>query len=69
MRTLGVPLGVFQTIPMVYALEISPTCLRAHLTTYVNLCWVCENYLKISFSIYILLHTDLALYHRYLAKF
>lgn len=37
---LGLPLGVFQTIPVVYALELAPMCLRAHLTTYINLCWV-----------------------------
>lgn len=36
----GIPLGLLQTIPVVYALEISPTSLRAHLTTYINVCWV-----------------------------
>ncbi|UKZ46994.1 hypothetical protein TrVGV298_001205 [Trichoderma virens] len=35
----GIPLGLFQTIPVVYALEISPLCLRAYLTNYVNFCW------------------------------
>ncbi|KAL7962911.1 general substrate transporter [Trichoderma compactum] len=34
-----IPLGLFQTIPVVYALEISPLCLRAYLTNYVNFCW------------------------------
>lgn len=37
----GVPLGFFQTTTVIYALEITPTCLRAHLTNYVNFCWVC----------------------------
>lgn len=36
----GVPLGFFQTTTVIYALEISPMCLQAHLTTYVNFCWV-----------------------------
>ncbi|KIN03386.1 hypothetical protein OIDMADRAFT_118647 [Oidiodendron maius Zn] len=35
----GVPLGLFQTTPVIYALEISPLCLRAYLTNYVNFCW------------------------------
>ncbi|KAL7788953.1 general substrate transporter [Trichoderma ceciliae] len=35
----GIPLGLFQTTPVVYALEISPLCLRAYLTNYVNFCW------------------------------
>lgn len=35
----GVALGVFQTIPCIYALEVSPTTLRAYLTNYVNFCW------------------------------
>ena len=36
----GVPLGLFQTTPVIYALEISPLGLRAYLTNYVNFCWV-----------------------------
>ncbi|KAM0255861.1 hypothetical protein ACHAQJ_005366 [Trichoderma viride] len=35
----GIPLGLFQTTPVIYALEISPLCLRAYLTNYVNFCW------------------------------
>ncbi|KAF2016909.1 sugar transporter [Aaosphaeria arxii CBS 175.79] len=35
----GIPLGLFQTTPVIYALEISPMCLRAYLTNYVNFCW------------------------------
>ncbi|KAF7591985.1 hypothetical protein BBP40_000832 [Aspergillus hancockii] len=37
---IGVPWGVFQTVTTTYAAEVCPTHLRAHLTTYVNLCWV-----------------------------
>lgn len=36
----GVPWGMFQTITVTYASEVSPTVLRGYLTTYVNLCWV-----------------------------
>ncbi|KIW15794.1 hypothetical protein PV08_05844 [Exophiala spinifera] len=35
----GVPLGFFQTVSVIYALEIAPMCLRAYLTNYVNFCW------------------------------
>lgn len=36
----GIPWGVFQTLSLSYASEICPVNLRAHLTTYVNICWV-----------------------------
>ncbi|KAM5350806.1 hypothetical protein ACJ41O_007311 [Fusarium nematophilum] len=36
----GIPLGLFQTTPIVYASEISPVCLRPYLTNYINFCWV-----------------------------
>ncbi|KAL4874990.1 general substrate transporter [Aspergillus karnatakaensis] len=36
---LGIPLGLFQTTPVLYATEILPVCLRAYLTVYVNVCW------------------------------
>ena len=36
----GLPWGAFQTITVAYASEVCPVALRAHLTTYVNLCWV-----------------------------
>lgn len=36
----GVALGMFQTLPAVYAMEVSPTSLRAILTNYINCCWV-----------------------------
>lgn len=32
--------GFFQTLAPTYAADVCPTHLRAHLTTYVNLCWV-----------------------------
>ncbi|KAH8891244.1 sugar transporter [Thozetella sp. PMI_491] len=35
----GIPLGLFQTTPVIYAMEISPASLRPYLTTYVNFCW------------------------------
>ncbi|KIY00393.1 uncharacterized protein Z520_04078 [Fonsecaea multimorphosa CBS 102226] len=35
----GIPIGLFQTIPVVYAMEIAPTCLQPYLTTWVNACW------------------------------
>ncbi|KAJ2974326.1 hypothetical protein NQ176_g6115 [Zarea fungicola] len=35
----GVPLGMFQVTTVIYALEISPLCLRPYLTNYVNFCW------------------------------
>lgn len=37
---MGIPWGVFQTLTTSYAAEVTPTHLRAYLTTYVNLCWV-----------------------------
>ncbi|UNI17019.1 hypothetical protein JDV02_003399 [Purpureocillium takamizusanense] len=36
----GFPLGLFQTVPVVYALEIAPLCLRPYLTNYINSCYV-----------------------------
>lgn len=36
----GIPWGVFQTLTVTYASEVTPTNIRAYLTTYVNLCWV-----------------------------
>jgi hypothetical protein len=38
----GIPLGMLQTIPIVYAQEVAPAVLRPYLTTYVNMCWVRE---------------------------
>ncbi|OAA61293.1 Sugar/inositol transporter [Niveomyces insectorum RCEF 264] len=35
----GIAMGLYQTTPVVYALEISPVSLQAYLTTYVNTCW------------------------------
>ncbi|KAH6692364.1 general substrate transporter [Plectosphaerella plurivora] len=35
----GIPLGLFQTTPIIYASEISPVCLRPYLTNYINFCW------------------------------
>ena len=40
MCAAGIPLGLFQTITVIYALEVTPMCLRAYLTNYVNFCWV-----------------------------
>jgi SP family general alpha glucoside:H+ symporter-like MFS transporter len=37
---MGIPWGVFQTLTTSYAAEVTPTHLRAYLTTFVNLCWV-----------------------------
>ncbi|KIM93247.1 hypothetical protein OIDMADRAFT_138157 [Oidiodendron maius Zn] len=37
---LGIPLGMFQTVTTVYALEVTPTVLRGYLTSYVNMCWI-----------------------------
>ncbi|TKA78238.1 hypothetical protein B0A55_04787 [Friedmanniomyces simplex] len=36
---LGVPLGIFQTVSCVYAMEVVPICLRAYLTGFVSECW------------------------------
>lgn len=36
----GIPWGVFQTLTVTYASEVTPMVLRPYLTTYVNLCWV-----------------------------
>ncbi|KAM0425414.1 hypothetical protein ACHAPT_009471 [Fusarium lateritium] len=35
----GIPLGLFQTTPIIYASEVSPVCLRPYLTNYINFCW------------------------------
>lgn len=37
---LGLPWGVFQTLTVSYASDITPSVLRPYLTTYINLCWV-----------------------------
>ena len=42
---LGIPWGTFQTLTTTYAAEVCPVCLRAYLTTYVNLCWVFGQFL------------------------
>ena len=34
------PLGIFQTVTCVYAVEIMPVSLRAYLTSYVSGCWL-----------------------------
>lgn len=34
----GVALGMFQTLPTVYAMEVSPTSLHAILTNNINCC-------------------------------
>lgn len=36
----GLPWGIFQTLTVTYAAEVTPVTLRPYLTTYVNLCWV-----------------------------
>ncbi|EXJ80698.1 hypothetical protein A1O3_06982 [Capronia epimyces CBS 606.96] len=35
----GIPMGLFQTLPIVYAMEISPARLQPYLTVWVNSCW------------------------------
>lgn len=35
----GLPWGIFQTLTTAYAAEICPMALRAHLTSFVNICW------------------------------
>ncbi|KAK7516403.1 uncharacterized protein IWZ02DRAFT_475774 [Phyllosticta citriasiana] len=35
----GIPWGVFQTLTITYASEVSPVAMRGYLTTYVNFCW------------------------------
>ncbi|KAL3459043.1 general substrate transporter [Aspergillus heterothallicus] len=37
---MGIPWGIFQTLPATYASEVCPVALRGYLTTYINLCWV-----------------------------
>lgn len=37
---MGIPWGIFQTLAVSYAAEVSPTRLRAYLTTYINMCWL-----------------------------
>ncbi|PHH63859.1 hypothetical protein CDD81_5416 [Ophiocordyceps australis] len=37
---LGLPLGIFQTLSIAYAADVSPIVLRGPLTMYVNLSWV-----------------------------
>ncbi|KAF7594605.1 hypothetical protein BBP40_008872 [Aspergillus hancockii] len=37
---MGIPWGVFQTLPATYASEVCPVALRGYLTTYINVCWV-----------------------------
>ncbi|KAF1931995.1 sugar transporter [Didymella exigua CBS 183.55] len=37
---LGLPWGIFQTLTVTYASDITPSTIRPYLTTYINLCWV-----------------------------
>lgn len=37
------PLGMFQTVVSVYAVEVTPMRLRVYLTSYNNMCWVSNN--------------------------
>ncbi|KAL4883933.1 general substrate transporter [Aspergillus karnatakaensis] len=37
---MGIPWGIFQTLPATYASEVCPVALRSYLTTYINMCWV-----------------------------
>ncbi|GAA5821067.1 hypothetical protein JCM11251_001946 [Rhodosporidiobolus azoricus] len=37
---MGTCWGIFETLTVTYAAEISPVALRHYLTSYVNLCWV-----------------------------
>lgn len=37
---LRIPLGVFQTLAICYAMEICPFILRIYLTMYINSCWL-----------------------------
>ncbi|KAJ5882347.1 Major facilitator superfamily domain general substrate transporter [Penicillium soppii] len=37
---MGIPWGIFQTLPASYASEVCPVALRGLLTTYINICWV-----------------------------
>ncbi|KAJ8111617.1 hypothetical protein OPT61_g5838 [Boeremia exigua] len=37
---LGIPFGIFQTLTVTYASDITPAAIRPYLTTYINLCWV-----------------------------
>lgn len=53
----GIPWGVFQTLTTAYAAEICPLPLRAHLTSFVNICWVStgekSTYIEILIFVYI----------------
>lgn len=40
-QACGLFWGVFQTLTTAYASEIAPTALRAHMTSFVNICWAC----------------------------
>ncbi|KAF3384211.1 Maltose permease MAL61 [Talaromyces pinophilus] len=35
----GIPWGIFQTLTVSYAADVTPVALRPYLTSYVNLCW------------------------------
>jgi SP family general alpha glucoside:H+ symporter-like MFS transporter len=37
---LGFPYGIFQTLTVSFALDMTPSTIRPYLTTYINLCWV-----------------------------
>ncbi|KAF1359526.1 sugar transporter [Lizonia empirigonia] len=37
---LGLPWGIFQTLTVTYASDITPSTIRPYLTSYINLCWV-----------------------------
>ncbi|KAH6611562.1 hypothetical protein Trco_001582 [Trichoderma cornu-damae] len=43
---LGVPIGMFQTVVTVYAVEVMPMCLRSYLTSYNNMCWLIGQFIS-----------------------
>lgn len=56
----GLCWGVFQTQTTTYAAEVTPVCLRAYLTSYVNLCWVMGQFVGAGVLRALVSHTTLS---------
>jgi MFS transporter, SP family, general alpha glucoside:H+ symporter len=47
---IGIPWGVFQTLPTTYASEVMPVALRGYLLSNINMCWLVGQLCGVLFS-------------------
>ncbi|KAJ5729466.1 uncharacterized protein N7483_003974 [Penicillium malachiteum] len=54
----GIPWGIFQTLPVLYASEVCRIVLRPYLTTFINMCWVIGQFVAAGVNRTSVLSTD-----------